>query len=866
MSKDIEKQVMDLKREELDTVSADIDKTEDDITVNDTKDNANDNDSKMNTEHKALSIVKDTEEPDYPFTQNRELSWLRFNRRVLEEAADERVPLLERLKFVSIFSSNLDEFFMVRVGSLFDLNRMTPDQRDNKTGMTAKEQLDSIYRTVPGLIALKNQIYGSLTAALSEKGIEDVSIAQLTPDELKLVNRYFKQSMLPILSPIIVGSHHPVPHLVGKHLYVAALLADKPAKLGAEDKYGKKDKSDKKGKSDKKAKADKLLKSDKALKYDKDGKAVRIEELDHEEKLFIGIVGLPGIVPSYIMLPGGCRYVRTENILMHMLPTLFEAYAVLDSCILCVTRNADISFDDEKFEDNDNDCRAQMTQLIKKRDNLAVVRLELNQKVSKVFRNKLLSMVKLTPEQVFIDACPLNMKFVFGLTAELDKDRTRGMLYRPYTPRKAEDFIQGRSITEQVMEADKLLFYPYDSVDPFLKLLSEAADNPDVLSIKITIYRLASSSKIAHILCRAAENGKDVLVLMELRARFDEANNIAWSELLEDAGCQVIYGMEGFKCHSKICLITMRRSGRVGYITQVGTGNYNEKTNTQYTDLSLMTASDSIGEDAAQFFRNMLVNNLNGSYNELCVSPYGIKDALCDNIDEQIKLGRNGYICIKANSVTELDIMNKLSEASKAGVKVELIIRGICCLLPGITEYTENIHVTSIVGRYLEHARIYCFGRGVATRIYISSADLMTRNLNRRVEIACPVHDDYLKSILLEILEAQLRDSAKASFMLSDGVYSRKYSNEVFDSQNYFMEHSLHNASADIYAEAGSAADITGNVNAGSAAVNTALDVVANAAQEAKAVSDTQSNEETGVQSKVSRIRSIYKRFVKHRR
>ncbi len=799
MSKNTKEQVIDKKKGKKSgkskCASVIQDKVED---MNDNKDNDKKNKDKNNKNKAednrkdneednrscALSLTQGEDKPRYPFTQNRELSWLRFNQRVLEEAADEQVPLLERLKFISIFSSNLDEFFMVRVGSLFDLHNMTPDQRDNKTGMTAKEQLDSIYRTVPGLITLKNQIYSALCAALRDKGIEDVSIDKLTPDELKLISRYFKQSMLPILSPIIVGSHHPVPHIVGKHLYVAALLLEKPDKADKKDKSGKKDKSAKKDKAEKRYKAS------------------ISELLENEEKLSVGIVGLPGIVPPYIMLPGGLRYVRTENILMYMLPALFESYAVLDSCTLCVTRNADISFDDEKFEDNDNDCRAQMTQLIKKRDNLSVVRLELNQKVSKPFMNKLLSMVKLSSEQVFVDACPLNMKFVFGLTAELDKNRAHGMLYKPYTPRKAEDFIQGRSVTEQVLETDKLLFYPYDSVDPFLKLLSEAADDPDVLSIKITIYRLASSSKIAHILCRAAENGKDVLVLMELRARFDEANNIAWSEMLEDAGCQVIYGMEGFKCHSKICLITMRKNGQVGYITQVGTGNYNEKTNTQYTDLSLMTASDAIGEDAAQFFRNMLVNNLNGTYNELCVSPYGIKAALCDNIDEQIKLGSEGYICIKANSVTELDIMNKLSEASRAGVKVELIIRGICCLLPGITEYTENVHVTSIVGRYLEHARIYCFGKGDDTKLYISSADLMTRNLNRRVEIACPVHDAYLKSILLEILKAQLRDSAKASFMLSDGVYSRKLSNESFDSQNFFMEHSLHKACDDVCADA----------------------------------------------------------------
>lgn len=683
-------------------------------------------------------MSKNREQHHYTYTQNRELSWLRFNRRVLEEAADSNVPGLERMKFVSIFSSNLDEFFMVRVGSLFDMTRVSPDEIDNKTGWTPSEQLEKIYNTIPGLITLKKNIYDNLMDELAQSGIKDVAPGELELDEQKEVARYFKYEILPILSPIIIGPHHPVPHLISKHLYVAVLLEDK------------------------------------------------------KKRSYVGIVPLPDSVPPYIILDGENRYIRTENILLHWAPTLFGAYDVKESCVLCVTRNADISFDDEKFEDTEEGIRKQMTKLLKKRDYMSVVRLELSHNVSDGFQDKLAELVKVKLKQVYIDTCPLNMSYVFKLTGDLTKETSTRLLYKPYTGRWPEDIRKGAGIIGQIKQKDKLLFYPYDTVEPFLNLLSEAADDPNVLSIKITIYRLASSSKVAHILCRAAENGKDVLVLMELRARFDEAHNLEWSRLLEESGCQVIYGMEGFKCHSKICLITMKDHGKTGYITQIGTGNYNEKTNAMYTDLSLMTASSEIGEDAAVFFRNMLVNELQGEYKKLWVSPFGIKNGICDKIDEQIKLGRDGYICIKANSITEREVIDKLCEASRAGVEINMIIRGICCILPEIPEHTENIHITSIVGRYLEHARIYKFGKGENADFYIGSADLMTRNLNRRVEIVCPVYDKTLKEQLKWILDAQLRDTAKASFMLSDGVYSRKHDMVPFDSQNYFMEQTSH--------------------------------------------------------------------------
>lgn len=681
-------------------------------------------------------MSKDTE--NYHYTQNRELSWLRFDQRVLEEAGDPTVPALERLKFVSIFSSNLDEFFMVRVGSLFDIARISPEETDNKTGLTAAQQLHRIYCTVPGLLTMKAEIFQAVAEQLRRSGIEDLTMERLEGPESKLCNRFFKDEVLPILSPILIGPHHPVPHLINKALYAAALL---------EDKKGRK---------------------------------------------AVGIVPIPESLPPYVMMSDGLRFVRTETILLSRLPGLFRSFRVVEDCVLCVTRNADISFDEEKFEDNEEDFRRQFRKLLRKRNHLAVMRLELSRSISEEFRGKLSSLIRVETHQIFVDQCPLNMRYVFRLAAQLPKAAAEELLYAPYAGRWPEDLHREETMIPQIRQQDRLLYFPYDSIEPFLKLLNEAADSPDVLSIKITIYRLASTSKIAQALCRAAENGKEVLALMELRARFDEENNLSWAKMLEESGCQVIYGTEGFKCHSKICLITLRGRGKPSYITQIGTGNYNEKTSTMYTDLSLMTADDQIGEDAAVFFRNMLVNELDGHYRELCVSPYGIKDMLLRRMDEQIRLGAEGYICIKANSVTEREVIDKLREASQAGVEIQLIIRGICCILPGIPGYTDNVHITSVVGRFLEHARIYLFGRGQGETVYIASADLMTRNLNRRVEIACPVYDPQARQVLKWVLNTQLRDSKKASRMLSDGAYSRKHSAAAFDSQAYFMEESPH--------------------------------------------------------------------------
>lgn len=676
----------------------------------------------------------------YAYTLNRELSWLRFNRRVLEEAAAPEVPLLERLRFLAIFSSNLDEFFMIRVGDLFDLSMMSPDEIDNKSGMTPGQQLSSVYLAIPELVARKAELYAGITAQLEPYGIRDLGNVPLEAQEQAYMEQYFLSRILPILSPQVVDPHHPFPHLTSKALYVASQL---------EDAQG--------------------------------GRT-------------LGLIPVPEVLPKILCMPDSpARFLRMEDVIQRKVSSLFGTYHVVQTCVLCVTRNADLSYDEEKFEDDEEDFRNRMSKLLKKRARLSIVRLELCGDVDEAFLGLLKNRIAVEDHQIYFDSTPLDMRYVDTLIRSIPAEQIGPLLFPPYAPRWPEDLAPGESIMEQIRRQDRLLFFPFDRVDPFLRLLGEAAERPDVLSIKITIYRLATSSKIARILCRAAENGKEVTVLMELRARFDEANNISWSRLLEDAGCRVIYGVENFKCHSKICLVTLRDGDRLRYITQIGTGNYNEKTNAMYTDLSLMTASETIGADATAFFQNMMVGNLAGSYHRLLVAPSGMKTALLTLIDREIRKGTEGYLCIKANALTERELIDKLSEASGAGVEIHLILRGICCLRPGIPGHTERIQVTSIVGRYLEHARIYCFGKGTDATLLIASSDLMTRNLNRRVEIACPVEDASLKEMLLTILRIQLSDRVKASVMKADGCYERLHdAGSALDSQAYFMEHSLH--------------------------------------------------------------------------
>lgn len=684
-------------------------------------------------------MSKNTQER-YLYTQNRELSWLEFNKRVLLEARDERVPLLERLKFISIFSSNLDEFFMVRVGSLFDINNISPDELDNKTGWNAKEELDNIYATVPSLLTLKETIYSTLMEKLSKKGVKDISSKKLKHDEKKELASFFKKEVLDNTSYIILSDNSPLPHLINKRLYLFV-----------------------------------------ALKTEKG-----------EEKL--AIVRYSDKLAPFYLMSNKKGYIRLEKLIEMNLKNIFPNYEIVQSSVFTITRNADISFDDEKYEDREDNLRRTMTKMLKERDYLPIVRLELNSNLSNKYQRKLEELCKIESYQTFIDFTPLNMHFVFPLIASLDPEKKANLLYSTFVPRFPENLSKKESMIKTIRKSDHMLFYPYDSSEPFLNLLKEASKDERVKSIKITIYRLASSSVIAKILSRAAKNGKEVLVLMELRARFDEENNLTWSKKMEKSGCRIIYGKEGFKCHSKICLITLEENGEKSYITQIGTGNYNEKTMTMYTDFSLMTASSDIGNDANNFFLNMENRNLEGKYNNLAVSPFGIKNMLMRKIDEEISHSSDGYILIKANSITERDIIDKLMEASQKGVKIDLIIRGICCILPSIKGFTDNIRVISIVGRFLEHGRVYIFGKGERESLYISSADLMTRNLQRRVEIAAPIFSEEIKKELYFYLDKEKNDSRKGSILLSNGSYLHLDKGKITqDSQNYFMSHSLHN-------------------------------------------------------------------------
>lgn len=651
------------------------------------------------------------------YTQNRELSWLRFNERVLLEAMDNTVPLLERLKFVSIFTSNLDEFFMIRVGSLHDMTLMGENSVDNKSGLTARQQLEAIFNAVRPLIRRKDEICASLQRELEEYGICELDLNRLEKPEHKYLKHYFAQEMDPILSPQIVDSHHPFPHLVNKVLHVGALLRDKRGEM-------------------------------------------------------FGFIPVPASLPEVVFLPGAqVRYIHTADILLSQVEKIFRGYEVVEKTVFCVTRNADITPNDEAFE-VDEDFRAQMRKLLRSRTKLAPVRLELSCAVSGRFQKYFCQRLDLTAAQVYVTASPMKMGYVFSLADKLSPALREELTNPPFTPQFPAGLTPGENITRQVLRHDVLLSYPYETMEPFLHLLREAADDPAVISIKITIYRLAKRAKLVEYLCNAAENGKDVTVMIELRARFDEQNNIDWSQQLEEAGCRILYGFDSYKVHSKVCLITRKDRSGVSYITQVGTGNYNEKTAAQYTDLSYITADPEIGADAVEFFKNLAIGNLEGEYRRLLVAPNAMKSRLLALIDREIAKGPQGYIFLKLNSVTDLELIRKLHQASQAGVEVEMIVRGICCLLPGVEGETEHIQVTSIVGRYLEHARIYLFGREGDELIYLSSADFMTRNMDRRVEVACPIRSRQARAKIHRIIEAQRMDNTKARRMGPDGIYT----------------------------------------------------------------------------------------------
>ncbi len=672
------------------------------------------------------------------YTQNREISWLKFNERVLEEAADTRLPLLERFKFISIFTSNLDEFFMIRVGSLFDMAHADNNHIDNKSGMTPKEQLDAVYAAVRPLYEKKKEIYKELKPAFEKRDIYSLDFDDLTDDEHKFTKEYYEEFVKPILSPQIVDTHHPFPHIPNKEVYVIAMLKQKQ-------------------------------------------KGVSV----------LGLIPVPPSLPPTLYFPGNkLRYMRMEKLIYHYAQDAFGSYEVVNKNCICVTRNADIHPDDESFEDVD-DFRSTMKKLLHKRKRLSVVRLEATYPMNEKFESILCEKFKITKHQIFESHLAMKMGYVYDLDVDLlEEPQKKSLSFDEYVPVKTVSIDHNQSIISQIQKKDLLLFYPYESMDTFLQLIKESAHDSSVVSIKITIYRLAKKTKLVEYLCAAAENGKEVTVLLELRARFDEQNNIDWSERLEEAGCKIIYGLDQYKVHSKVCLITRKDRSGFSYITQIGTGNYNESTAKTYTDFSLMTANRSIATDALEFFKNISIGNIEGEYRSLLVAPNDMKRRFLLLIDDEIAKGDKGQIFIKVNSITDIDFIDKLAEASKAGVTVKLIVRGICCLLPKVAGETDNITVISIIGRYLEHTRVYSFGEGATQKLFIASADMMTRNMERRIEVAAPILDDDIKEQINKIMDIHWFDNVKARILTNDGDYVKKIDNrDEINSQTYFQKY-----------------------------------------------------------------------------
>lgn len=650
---------------------------------------------------------------------NRELSWLKFNERVLEEAENQEVPLCERMNFVSIYQSNLDEFFRVRVGSLQDQMLVNKKIRDNKTNMTSEEQIKAILKEVNRLNKRKDAAYEDLMRKVAEYGITLVDFKTAKPEEKKFLEQYFNHEIMPLSSPTIVGKRQPFPFLRNQEIYAVVVL---------ETRSGK-------------------------------------------ER--IGIIPCTNnMVERLVEIPGGeGRYVLSENIVLHYIGKVFKGYKVIGKSLIRVVRNADI--DADALYDEDLDYREFMADLMKERRKLTPVRLDMSREIDESVVESLCRYLKVEPERVFRSEAPLDLSFIYKLQDLLRMHPE--LFYEKRVPQKSASFRDGESIIKQIEEGDKLLSYPYESIRPFLNLLYEAAEDDNVLSIKMTLYRLAKQSKIVEALCEAAENGKEVVVLVELRARFDEENNIRWSRMLEKAGCQIIYGLEGFKVHSKLCLITKKGTNGIEYITQIGTGNYNEKTARLYTDLSLMTTNVEIGLDAAGVFQALTKGETVEESGHLLVAPKCLQNRILDMIQMEIdhkKNGEDAYIGLKLNSLTDKKIIDKLVEASGAGVHVDMIIRGISCLIPGVEGRTDNIRIISIVGRFLEHSRIYIFGCGNRRRYYISSADFMTRNTVKRVEVAAPVYDPDIKTRIQKMFDLMLSDNKKARTENADGVYA----------------------------------------------------------------------------------------------
>ena len=650
---------------------------------------------------------------------NRELSWLKFNERVLEEAENPEVPLCERMTFVSIYQSNLDEFFRVRVGSLQDQMLISTEIRENKTKMTSAEQIRAIIKEVKKLNQRKDKAYEKLMKKIEEYGITLINHASAKSEEKKFLEKYFMKEIMPLSSPTIVGKRQPFPFLKNGEIYAVVVLETR-------------------------------------------NKKERIGIIPCSNNMLTRMVELPG---------GKGRYMLIEDLILHYIGKVFKGYKVKGKSLLRVVRNADI--DADAAYDEDLDYREFMEDLMKQRKKLSPVRIDLSREMDETVVDALCRYLDVTPDRVFRSEAPLDVSFVFQLQDLLR--RNTELFYEKRVPQKSPEFKDGQSILQQITEEDKLLSYPYDSIRPFLKMLTEAAEDDSVISIKMTLYRLAKQSKVIEALCEAAENGKEVVVLVELRARFDEENNIRWSRMLEEAGCQIIYGLEHYKVHSKLCLITRRGENGIQYITQIGTGNYNEKTARLYTVLSLMTANEQIGMDAARVFQALAKGEVVEDMEHLLVAPKCLQSKVIEKIEEQIQKQKNGetaYIGLKMNSLTDKRIIDKLIDASKAGVKIDMIVRGICCLIPGVEGETENIHVISVVGRFLEHSRIYIFGNGEEAQYYIGSADFMTRNTVKRVEVAAPVYSERLKKRLQDLFDLMLSDNKKARKEDAKGTYS----------------------------------------------------------------------------------------------
>ncbi len=676
--------------------------------------------------------------------ENRELSWLRFNERVLEEAEDERVPLCERLSFLSIFQSNLDEFFMVRIGSLHDQMLLDKEARENKTHMTPGEQIDAALSRIRELCSRRDRAYVDLLERLGEQGISIVNFRSISAESEKYLETMFRTDFMPLLSTYVVSKKQAFPFLKNKEIYAVAVLATKT------------------------------------------------------EKQKIGIVPCgEGVFQRLIPIPErtGC-YMLAEELILHYMPLLFDGCRVVSKTLARITRSADI--DADSVYDEDLNYRDHMAEVVRLRKKLCPVRLELSRKIGADVISSLCGNLNLDLARVYEYDTPLDVSFLFAI-----EDALRGhmeLFYAQRHPQASPDLVDDRPVLDQILEKDVLLHYPYQSIRPFLRMLSEAAHDPTVEAIRMTLYRLARDSQVVQALVEAAENGKKVDVLVELKARFDEENNIEWSRRLERAGCHVIYGVEKLKVHSKLCLITRKVNGAVQYITQIGTGNYNEKTSRLYTDLSYITARREIGVEALQVFQALLRGETVDHMSTLLVAPHCLQDKLLDMMDGEIskaKKGQKGHMRLKMNSLTDKTLIDKLIEASQAGVKIEMVVRGICCLRGGVPGLTENIHIISIVGRFLEHSRIYIFGDGAQARFYIASADWMTRNTLRRVEVATPILQEDLKERLAQIFDILWQDNVQARDQLPDGSYARRYpgAEAALSSQNWLYDDAYRRAS-----------------------------------------------------------------------